>query len=98
MGGGGRRIICYLSTLKDFILENDKATSIPQFLNILFQDCRLGAGGLVANRTGQQGLLVYDGTGFGFAVSAYGQWGTYPQLANNFNNLIIFNFDEYKQK
>lgn len=81
MGGRGGRIICYLSTLKDFILEHDKAMSIFQFFNTSFQDCRLGASGWVANRTGQQELLVYYGTGFGSAVSAHGQWGTHPQLA-----------------
>lgn len=90
-GGGEGRIIWYLSTLKDFILEHYKATSIFQILNIFFQDCRLEAGGWVANSTGQRGFLVYSGTGtgFGFTVSAHGQWGTHPQLATYYWYLIL---------
>lgn len=88
-GGGEGRIIWYLSTLKDFILEHYKAMSIFQILNIFFQDCRLEAGGWVANSTGQWGFLVYSGTGFGFAVSAHGQWGTHPQLATYYWYLIL---------
>ena len=34
--GGGGGIICYFSTLKDFILEHDKAMPIFQILNIFF--------------------------------------------------------------
>lgn len=70
-------------------MEHDKAMSIFQILDFFFQDCRLEAGGWVANRTGQRGLLVYSGTGFGFAVSAHGQWGIHPQLATYYEYLIF---------
>lgn len=64
-------IICYVSTLKVFILEPDKATSILQFLNIFpkIVGLRLVAGLTIEQVSG--GLLVYYGTGFGFAVSTW---------------------------
>ena len=62
-------------------MEKDKATSIPQFLNIFFKIVGLGLLAWLPIEQVSRGYWYnYDGTGFGFAVSAYGQWGTHPQL------------------